>query len=1144
MSILKAISACIQARDKYKDLDGKTVGSFCTSCTLPLSSLQSIPLINVNGVGHLAFPLLPSQCADLIHVAQQAPFGRGEQTIVDVKVRNTWQIDGSAVQLDSAFLDTVHRQVVPQVCTSLGLNLSAAAAASHNDVEARLYKLLVYEVGGFFRSHRDSEKEAGMFGTLVILLPSAYEGGELVVEHAGQQRIINCNEGEQWRCFSYAAFFADCKHEIKPVTSGYRVALTFNLCKRQAAGKQPLTQQTDSASRMKQKKEDGEDGIKEDSERKDENNENDERGEQASAIASSLSSTSRSASPLLSAASLSETPTIVRELASALIRWCIQVAAPSSKSEPIPVVVELEHEYTKGGLSRRHLKNYDRLLMTLIDKANAFTKSNELWQQQQQQQSSSATSSPPQPSVIPLLCLYDVARHGYDDCGEDEYSIDIEVTHIALPEPSCASHSTSALFSSLVTRCTPSIDDSYVLHTNANFNWANVVPDDEEEEHTGNEGTNIDKFYHRAGILLLPRVAMWSFITAQMQAGVLVTELQAAASATSSINLHESVQLALALHPCLTSATYLYPSFLNVLSCLNDRVVQQGEDNDTASTLHAIQLSSLMDGVLTECEIDFSDVSAPTQFDKLASARGMDRLRPSLVLAFQRRLTESHGSAQTTPLSLLQAAQFLLRLFLLPPASSSPQSQPSSASLAVSAAPAYDGSARSIRAICDHMLSSSEQHSTFTFPFTLDKDERHQVHMIADEVGQGKLRHESTGWSNNRVLTVTRMRKPSAAVTEGWQTMADPLTAMMAGLPRSADGAHLPARWVQTASEMCQALCGELETDKLQRWLTSQDMSTLFNTVIAVLLLFAVYQAQRSSDAAQQAEYTVELNPVAGGLCQHTCRCIEREWSKTPADKDVLECMDDKLIKPLLPLLELITSQVSVSDNDTTKDESPSPLLAAILSLPQRVLSWLHAQLSSLPSPPATSWAYETKVSSLFRRPESHFSWVDAGRRFCGCALCKQLQHFLKSATEKQCDFRLKERDRRHIGERIAALHNQHIEYQTITSGSPYTLHVVKRTTLAALWDKRRAALQALIKRVDTAVADMLAKQAEASSALAPSSVSASAFVPSSQSSPSSPSRPPLLPLASQSRRRKGKVAARGRKRKHDAVELHESEEE
>src|ERR1035438_7931677 len=49
--------------------------------------------------------------------------------------------------------------------------------------------------------HRDSEKEEGMFGTLVVLLPSLYAGGELVVEHAGERRTIDVSAGEGWREF-------------------------------------------------------------------------------------------------------------------------------------------------------------------------------------------------------------------------------------------------------------------------------------------------------------------------------------------------------------------------------------------------------------------------------------------------------------------------------------------------------------------------------------------------------------------------------------------------------------------------------------------------------------------------------------------------------------------------------------------------------------------------------------------------------------------------------------------------------------------------------------------------------------------------------------------------------------------------------
>lgn len=41
-------------------------------------------------------------------------------------------------------------------------------------VQAQLYKLLMYEEEGHFTPHRDSEKEDGMFATMVLLLPSTY----------------------------------------------------------------------------------------------------------------------------------------------------------------------------------------------------------------------------------------------------------------------------------------------------------------------------------------------------------------------------------------------------------------------------------------------------------------------------------------------------------------------------------------------------------------------------------------------------------------------------------------------------------------------------------------------------------------------------------------------------------------------------------------------------------------------------------------------------------------------------------------------------------------------------------------------------------------------------------------------------------
>ena len=68
-----------------------------------------------------------------------------------------------------------------------------------------------------------------MFGTLVIQLPSNYTGGQLIVYHQSKNKKFDFS-GHLGCCnFHYAAFYADCQHEIKPVTSGYRLCLVYNL---------------------------------------------------------------------------------------------------------------------------------------------------------------------------------------------------------------------------------------------------------------------------------------------------------------------------------------------------------------------------------------------------------------------------------------------------------------------------------------------------------------------------------------------------------------------------------------------------------------------------------------------------------------------------------------------------------------------------------------------------------------------------------------------------------------------------------------------------------------------------------------------------------------------------------------------------
>ena len=95
-------------------------------------------------------------------------------------------------------------------------------------IKAELYKLLIYDKGGFFAPHRDSEKVAGMFGTLIIVLPAHHKGGELIIRHAGREVSLALNNDETSE-IRFAALYADCEHELKPVTEGFRICLVYNL---------------------------------------------------------------------------------------------------------------------------------------------------------------------------------------------------------------------------------------------------------------------------------------------------------------------------------------------------------------------------------------------------------------------------------------------------------------------------------------------------------------------------------------------------------------------------------------------------------------------------------------------------------------------------------------------------------------------------------------------------------------------------------------------------------------------------------------------------------------------------------------------------------------------------------------------------
>ncbi|MEZ5042884.1 MAG: 2OG-Fe(II) oxygenase [Saprospiraceae bacterium] len=181
----------------------------------------NMPGLKVKGMGNIGLPLDLDTAKQMIALAHKASFGKGSKTVFDPSVRSVWEVDAEKLSFGNPEWEKTLAKIVKRVRKSFGIE--------QGKVEASLYKLLLYQEGDFFLPHRDSEKEEGMFGTLVVGLPASHKGGELIVRHSGMEHTYDFSADKYLYKIPYAAFYADCEHEVKPLTAGYRLCLVYNL---------------------------------------------------------------------------------------------------------------------------------------------------------------------------------------------------------------------------------------------------------------------------------------------------------------------------------------------------------------------------------------------------------------------------------------------------------------------------------------------------------------------------------------------------------------------------------------------------------------------------------------------------------------------------------------------------------------------------------------------------------------------------------------------------------------------------------------------------------------------------------------------------------------------------------------------------
>ncbi|KAF9997888.1 hypothetical protein BGZ79_008413 [Entomortierella chlamydospora] len=188
----------------------KTVGL----CSLYGENELSEGIAVLFGAKSLQFPVDAddvSKVSELVEACVPSGFGMNERTVVDPSYRNCKEMKPKSFTISNNYHEILPR-IVAQVANALD---------SPKPIYASLNKICVYEMHGLFKEHVDIPK-SNIFASLVVCLPTGYEGGKLIVEQDAYD--LSSSTSIKW-----CAFYSDCKHRIEEVTKGFQVTLTYDL---------------------------------------------------------------------------------------------------------------------------------------------------------------------------------------------------------------------------------------------------------------------------------------------------------------------------------------------------------------------------------------------------------------------------------------------------------------------------------------------------------------------------------------------------------------------------------------------------------------------------------------------------------------------------------------------------------------------------------------------------------------------------------------------------------------------------------------------------------------------------------------------------------------------------------------------------
>lgn len=181
------------------------------------SSLSILPYVKIKDMV-LSYPCTETICEELKKFCILETQDNHED-------RNYYEISKDIIQISDEFNNVTNN--------SLSKVIGDHLCPEEKTCFVEFEKLLLFEKGSTYKPDISIQRSQNHFGTLLIFLPSYYEGGEFIIQHLNYKKTFSNplkdeNFTQEMRC-NWVSFFTDCQHELLEVKSGYRVALCYKV---------------------------------------------------------------------------------------------------------------------------------------------------------------------------------------------------------------------------------------------------------------------------------------------------------------------------------------------------------------------------------------------------------------------------------------------------------------------------------------------------------------------------------------------------------------------------------------------------------------------------------------------------------------------------------------------------------------------------------------------------------------------------------------------------------------------------------------------------------------------------------------------------------------------------------------------------